>query len=134
MYIAEQQQCKPSAPPRRGDTLSGQLGAVYLRPAFRYSIQPGGYRVRRCAPGRHGHAARTNDGTPGGRMPVPLQQRRVFPSHYVVSANRYSVEQAAGEPDGPARENAVEKLVPEEAARLSRVRNIGIAVGYGSGH
>ena len=39
----------------------------------------------------------------------------------------YSLEQAA-EPENLAQETIIDNLAPQEAQRLSRVRNIGIAV------
>lgn len=39
------------------------------------------------------------------------------------------LEQAA-EPENLAQETIIENLAPKEAERLSRVRNIGIAVSY----
>jgi elongation factor G len=39
------------------------------------------------------------------------------------------LEEAQAEPENLAQETIIEKLDPREAARLSKVRNIGIAVG-----
>lgn len=43
-------------------------------------------------------------------------------------ANLYRQEQAAEAPETLAQETIIENLSPKEAQRLSRVRNIGIAV------
>lgn len=40
-----------------------------------------------------------------------------------------SLEKAAAEPEALAQETIIENLDPKEAARLGKVRNIGIAVG-----
>jgi len=43
-------------------------------------------------------------------------------------SRNYSMDQAAADPDSLSQETIIENIDPKEWARLSRVRNIGIAV------
>ena len=53
-----------------------------------------------------------------------------YTSPFQEDANLYRQEQAAEAPESLAQETIIENLSPKEAQRLSRVRNIGIAVSY----
>jgi elongation factor G len=69
--------------------------------------------------------------TGGGSRVEELPQQ--LPCKYLRSkaeavANAYRLEEAQDEPEQLAQETIIENLDPQEAYRLSRVRNIGIAV------
>lgn len=73
----------------------------------------------------------TDDGRAEERsleLPLPC---KVLSSEHVAQADLDSLEQAA-EPENLAQETIIDNLAPQEAARLSRVRNIGIAVRFGT--
>ena len=63
-------------------------------------------------------------GEPSLELPLPC---KAFCSTHIAQADLASLEQAA-EPENLAQETIIDNLAPQEAARLSRVRNIGIAV------
>ena len=57
----------------------------------------------------------------------------IFDLPFLALADRCRLEQAAEAPETLAQETIVENLAPQEAQRLSRVRNIGIAAHIDSG-
>lgn len=70
------------------------------------------------------------DGTVEGHsLELPLLCTSQSPILY-PDTDSQSLEQAA-EPENLAQETIIDNLAPQEAARLSRVRNIGIAVRSG---
>ncbi|KAI4265260.1 MAG: hypothetical protein L6R38_009549 [Xanthoria sp. 2 TBL-2021] len=74
----------------------------------------------------------TDDGRAEERsleLPLPCKG---LSSEHAAPADLDSLEQAA-EPENLAQETIIDNLAPQEAARLSRVRNIGIAAHIDSG-
>ena len=83
--------------------------------------------------GGHRHDHWTVDGEAGGANPLQqLQCQYLYPLTPRQQADRTSFKKAA-EPEQLAQETIIENLSPQEAQRLSRVRNIGIAAHIDSG-
>ena len=72
----------------------------------------------------------TDDGSLEGRSQVQQQQCKELQLVKEMPNCLIRLEQAA-EPESLAQETIIHNLAPQEAARLSRVRNIGIAVSCG---
>ncbi|MCJ1471955.1 Elongation factor G, mitochondrial [Lambiella insularis] len=71
---------------------------------------------------------------PSSKVPIECSSCSVSDdsSHATAEAHDYRLEQAA-EPNNLAQESIISNLAPQEAARLARVRNIGIAAHIDSG-
>lgn len=64
-------------------------------------------------------------------LPLELLDSTLFSVCSIANlALLFSLEAAASNPDGLSQEAIIDNLDPAEAIRLSRLRNIGIAVSY----
>ncbi|KAL1993151.1 hypothetical protein VTN49DRAFT_3908 [Thermomyces lanuginosus] len=81
-------------------------------------------------------ACRTLHALPATRArssPLALNTKRWQSRRYASAATAAIMDQAAADPDSLSQETIIENIDPKEWARLSRVRNIGIAAHIDSG-
>ncbi|EEP77902.1 translation elongation factor G [Uncinocarpus reesii 1704] len=64
---------------------------------------------------------------------LPLSRKWELKRNYASAAAAAMLEQAAAEPEGLSLDSIIENMDPVEAARISKVRNIGIAAHIDSG-